>query len=513
MARPPRRRRPGEDDERPRREAPPVITDEPIGTTAWRREPAPAAAPAAPAPPAESPAPRLLQDDLLELARMDPAELAALLEGAQPRRRLEPGQKITGTITRVGRDTVFVDIGAKSEGQIDRAELPAAKAGEELTAFYVGEDDGGPLLTLALSGTAAAGHLEEARESGAPVEGKVTGRNSGGFDVRIGSVRAFCPASQISRIPEVDLDAYVGQTLAFKVLEAGDRVVVSRRALQDEEAEAKAAELWATIAPGQALRGTVRSVQPFGFFVDVGGIDGLVPRREIQWGADDPRTAVRVGQAVEVAVLEVDREARKLTLSARAREDDPWGAVGVGFVEGGIYTGKVLRTETYGAFVELAPGLTGLVHVTKLPAGLPVVGSALDVRLLTADLERRRLELAPVTAGEVASEPATSGEVLAKGVVAEVLRNGVVVQLDDGRTGWLPESEVDLPAGTVLAQRYRRNKAITARILVDDPRRVTLSARTRSDDQREWTVHQAHRPAAGAFGTLGDLLGKWQPKR
>jgi small subunit ribosomal protein S1 len=445
---------------------------------------------------------------------MDPAELAALLEGAQPRRRFQPGQKIVGTVTRVGRDTVFVDIGAKSEGQLERVELAGAKAGDEVTAYYVGEDDGGPLLSLALSGNAAAEHLEEARESGAPVEGKVTGRNSGGFDVRIGTVRAFCPASHVSRLPEVDLDAFVGQTLSFKVLEAGDRIVVSRRALQEEEAEAKAAELWTTIAPGQALRGIVRSVQTFGFFVDVGGIDGLVPRREIQWGADDPRTAVRVGQAVEVAVLEVDREARRLTLSARAREDDPWGAVGVAFVDGGIYTGRVLRTETYGAFVELAPGLSGLVHVTKLPAGLPEVGSALDVRLLSIDLERRRLELAPVTAGETAAEPTDTGEVLVKGVVAEVLRNGVVVQLDDGRTGWLPESEVDLPAGTVLAQRYRRNKAVTARVLTDDPRRVTLSARTRSDDQRAWSVHQAHRPAAGAFGTLGDLLGSWQsPKR
>lgn len=263
----------------------------------------------------------MARDLLDELEGMDPAELAALLEAAQPRRRLEPGQQVVGVVTRVGKDTVFVDIGAKSEGHLDRGELGDVKVGDEVKATVVADEDGVPVLSVGLTGHAAVDYLEGARESGVPVEGKVTARNAGGFEVRISAVRAFCPASQMSRLPEVDLDAYIGQTLSFRVIESGDRVVVSRRVLQEEEAETRAAEMWRSLAPGQALRGTVRSVQPFGFFVDVGGVDGLVPRREIGSNAD-PRSVVRVGQSMEVTVLEVDREARKLTLSARPVGED-----------------------------------------------------------------------------------------------------------------------------------------------------------------------------------------------
>lgn len=496
MSNPPIRRQAGEQRRRPQ-EARPAV------------EPARPAAPAPAPPPAEEPAepaPRLATDDLMALASMDPAELAALMEGNLSQTRLEPGAKVAGRITRVGRDTLFVDLGSKSEGQLDRVELPEAKVGAEVTAYVVGEDENGVQLSLKLSGNAAADHLEDAHASGLPVEGKVTARNAGGFEVRIGSVRAFCPASQMSRVPEVDLDAYVGQTLMFKVLETGERTIVSRRAIQEAEAEEKAAALWQTIAVGQQLRGTVRSVQDFGFFVDLGGVDGLVPRREISWTTSDPRQAVRLGQAVEVVVLEIDHERKRLTLSAKALEEDPWTSVGTAFHEGGVYAGTVVRAEPFGLFVELAPGLTGLVHVTKLADGKPEIGARMDVRLLTVDGERRRLELAPVVAGEAPAS--TDGEVRVRGVVAEVLRNGVVVQLDDGRTGWLPENEVDLPAGTVLAQRFRKGKAIEARVTKEDAKRPTLSLREALDEeQRSWRVHQAQTGrAATGFGTLGDLL-------
>jgi small subunit ribosomal protein S1 len=514
---PPRRRRHDEPPRQPR-----TTTSEPeaeAGVRAFRAEPrAPRAAP--PAPPAPSdPSPHLDTNDLLAIAQMDPSELAALMEGSIRQQRHEIGAKVSGTVTRVGRDTVFVDLGGKSEGQIPRIEVPDAKAGDTLEVFVVGADENGVDLSKQLSGQAAAEHLEEARASGLPVEGKVVSRNSGGFEVRIGSARAFCPVSLMSRVPEVDLDAYVGQTLQFRVVETGDKTVVNRRVLQEEEAERKADSVWGTLAEGQQHRGVVRSVQPFGFFVDIGGVDGLVPKREISWKmVDDPRTAVRVGQAVEVVILQIDHGNRKLTLSAKALEDDPWSAVDVAFHEGGIYRGTVVRGETFGVFVELAPGLDGLVHVSKLVGGVPQTGSAIDVRLLSIDRERHRLELAPVAAGEV-STAAPAGEQRVRGTVSEVLRNGVVVQLDDGRTGWIPENEVDLPSGTVLAQRFRRGKPIEARIARDDPKRPTLSMREALDEEeRSWKVHQAQtRPSAkgsgGSFGTLGDLLGGLKLKK
>ncbi|MEZ4240210.1 MAG: S1 RNA-binding domain-containing protein [Myxococcota bacterium] len=450
-------------------------------------------------------------DDLMALAQMDPAELAALMEGSVGQRSVKPGTRVEGTVTRVGDDVVFVDVGAKSEGQIERGELKEVAVGDRIQAFVVADDELGIQLSTSLSGQAASEHLDEARETGTPVEGKVTRRNSGGFEVRIGSVRAFCPISRISRLPEVDLDAYLGQTLPFRVVETGEKVVVDRRVLQEEEAATKADELWGRLAEGQQHRGIIRSVQPFGMFVDIGGVDGLVPKREISWASvDDPRTVVKQGQAVEVVILEIDHEHRKLTLSARALEDDPWTSLGLQFHEGGVYPGTVVRAEPYGVFVELTPGLTGLVHVSKLPGGAPAVGTALDVRLLAIDLERRRLELSPVREGG-AAEGQPAAEVRVRGTVADVMRNGVVVQLDDGRTGWLPENEVDLPGGTVLAQRFRQGRTVEARVVQDDPRRPTLSMRANTEaEERSWQQHRAGGRGAssgGSFGTLGDLLG------
>jgi small subunit ribosomal protein S1 len=351
---------------------------------------------------------------------------------------------------------------------------------------------------MQLSGDAALDHLEDAKETQVPIEAKVVSRNKGGFEVMIGSVRAFCPMSRISRIQAMDLDGYVGQVLAFRVIETGDKIVLDRRVIQDEAAEVKATELWGTIDIGQELRGVVRNVQPFGFFVDVGGIDGLVPKRE--YPGDPPG----VGVGLDVRVLEIDVARKRLTLSARAAGDDPWNLVGVDFVPGGIYMGTVARVAPFGAFVELSEGLQGLAHSSRFPGGLPKEGASLRVRLVEVDRDRQRLDLAPVAEG--AEDEAPVGEQV-KGIVAEVMRNGLVVQLDDGRTAWLPAGEVDLPGGTVLAQRFRKGKPIEARVSQAGDRRVVLSMKEDpAESSRAWRSH-LKKAKAGGFGTLGDLLG------
>ncbi|MEN0061594.1 MAG: S1 RNA-binding domain-containing protein [Myxococcota bacterium] len=443
--------------------------------------------------------------DLELLASMNPDELAALMDGSSQRVSLEPGTKVTGKITRIGRDTAFIDLGGKSEGQLERGDLPDpdAKAGDEITAFVVRADDGLVLLTSKLTGAAAAEHLADAQAAGLPVEGKVESRNKGGFTVRVGPVRAFVPASQMSRRQGVDPDGYIGQVLQFEVLETGDRVVLSRRALQEKEAEEKARALWPTLEEGQSHRGLVTSVQPFGFFVDIGGVDGLVPKSEIGWGRiDDPRQVVKPGQAVEVIVLNVDAVARKLTLSAKALEDDPWSAVGTEFMGGGVYPGTVTNTMEFGVFVELAPGLEGLAHISRLAGSTYKKGDTLQVRLLEVDHDRRRLSLAPVL-GDAEVVP-VGAEVT--GTVVEVNPAGVVLQLGDGRQAFLPSGEVALPPGTVLAQRFRRGREVTARILREDGSRVTVSLLDDpSEADRGWRQHQSQAKSS-SFGTFGDLL-------
>jgi small subunit ribosomal protein S1 len=192
-----------------------------------------------------------------------------------------------------------------------------------------------------------------------------------------------------------DPQGWLGRTLTFQVIEVGDKVVVSRRALLQKEAESAQERFWATAKEGDEHRGTVTSIQTFGVFVDLGGVDGLVPVRELGWGAVDPATLAR-GQALEVRVIGIDRDKRKLTLSARDPKDSPWMRIGSEFVVGGVYKGTVKTVTEFGAFVELAPGLQGLLHRSRLPSSgtIPRPGTELDVRLDEVDVDKRRVSLA-----------------------------------------------------------------------------------------------------------------------
>jgi small subunit ribosomal protein S1 len=457
----------------------------------------------------QAPAPKLATDDLLAIAQMDKDELAALMEGAVRPDALETGAEVKGTITRVNDQQILVDIGGKSEAWMERGELPEAELGQSVTAYVLHAGESAVRLSMQLSGQAASAFLDEALASGIPVEGHVASANKGGFEVRIGDTRAFCPRSLISRHYVEAPEAFVGQTLQFKVIEIdeqSDKIVLSRRALEEERAEEFAKTFWQDVKVGQTLEGVIRNVQPFGVFVDVGGVDGLIPRSELGWGDDSPADLYGSGEEVTVRVIDVNPTEKKLTLSMKNPDQAPWKRVGSEFVEGGVYDGTVARVTSFGAFIRLADGLDGLVHVSKLARGLPKQGDAMQVRVLSIDHERQRIALAPFVEGEV---PEGAGpDIVLQGTVAEVLRNGVVVQLDDGRTGWLPAGEVDLPAGTVLSQRFRRGKGLQARVK-DDSRgnRVTLTMKTQADD--DWRQHvkpAGAKKKAEGFGTLGDLF-------
>ncbi len=458
----------------------------------------------------EPPPPKLATDDLMAIAQMDPDELAALMEGAVRPDALETGEEVKGTITRVNHNQILVDIGGKSEAWMERGELPEAEIGQAVTAYVLHAGESAVRLSMQLSGQAASAFLDEALESGIPIEGHVASANKGGFEVRVGDVRAFCPRSLISRHYVEAPEAFVGQTLQFKVIEIDEqnsKIVLSRRALEEERAEEFAKTFWQDVKVGQQLEGIVRNVQAFGVFVDVGGVDGLIPRSELGWGDDSPADLYGAGEQVTVRVIDVNPTEKKLTLSLKNPDQAPWKKVGSEFVEGGVYDGTVARVTSFGAFVRLADGLDGLVHVSKLARGLPKQGDAMQVRVLSIDHERQRMSLAPYIEGET---PEASGpEVVLQGTVAEVLRNGVVVQLDDGRTGWLPAGEVDLPAGTVISQRFRRGKGLQARVK-DDSRgnRVTLTMKSQADEDWRRHVQPANKKGkkSGSFGTLGDLF-------
>jgi small subunit ribosomal protein S1 len=359
------------------------------------------------------------------------ALFAASETAATQQKPLRAGDVVRGRVVGVGSTTAFVDLGGGREGSIDVGEFRDADTGaialaegDEVEATIV--DDGASSGSVVLKrvggrGGHLPGELEQAFSYGIPVEGVVAGENKGCFDVQLGSLRAFCPASQMDR-RRGEPSQYVGQRLQFRItkIEGGGRnVVLSRRQLLEEEAAAQGAATWAGLREGAVVSGSVTSVRDFGAFVDIGGIDGLIHVSEISYArVDDPAAVLQVGQQVTARVVKIEPGSAdkpgRVGLSLRALEADPWSTVRDRFPVGTAVTGTVRRVEQFGAFVELAPGLDGLVHVSKLvldrrvshPRQVVSVGDAVEVTVVSVDVEKRRLGLSMVERARQAQDVA-----------------------------------------------------------------------------------------------------------
>jgi small subunit ribosomal protein S1 len=371
------------------------------------------------------------------MAGRDDEDFAALLEASERtqtrERRVVAGDVVRGRVIAVGASTAFVAVGGKAEAAIDVGEFrdPATgevhlREGDEIEATVV--DDGSRSGSIVLKRVAGRGghlpgELEQAYAHGIAIEGLVTGENKGGYDVQIGGVRAFCPGSQIDR-RRVEGAQYVGQRLQFRItkLDAGGRnVVVSRRDVLEEEAAARAREVWAGLREGAVVTGTVTSLRDFGAFVDLGGVDGLIHVSELGHArAGHPSEVLEVGQRVEVKVVKLEPEAAggrgRVGLSLRALAPDPWTTVADQFPIGAVVQGVVRRLEQFGAFVELTPGVDGLVHVSRLaldrrvshPRQVVAIGDRVDVTVVEVDAARRRIGLSMVERARQAKEAAES---------------------------------------------------------------------------------------------------------
>jgi small subunit ribosomal protein S1 len=370
-------------------------------------------------------------------------DFASMFEASQTgdagARKIAAGDLLKCRVIALGQSSVFVSVGDKAEGTIDLAEFRDPSTGEirvnvgdEIQATVV--DDGGrsgsAVLTRMLGrGGHAAAELEQAHALGVPVEGLVSGEVKGGYEVHFGTVRAFCPGSQIDlrrggdRPPASD---YIGKRFPFRVTKVendGRNVVVSRRELLAEEAEAAAERTWQSIRPGAVLDGTVRSIRDFGAFVDLGGVDGMIHVSELAYSrVKHPSEVLEVGQKVQVQVLRVGDAGkdgrRQIALSLRALAQDPWETLSQAFPLGSTVTGKVSRVEAYGAFVEIAPGVEGLVHVSKLSLDrrlsharqAATVGQEVEVTVLAIDAAERRVSLSMVEQTRQARESEAAEE-------------------------------------------------------------------------------------------------------
>jgi small subunit ribosomal protein S1 len=334
--------------------------------------------------------------------------------------RLKPGQKIKATVISISKDMVYVDLDEKSEGVIELAEFKGAdgtwavKEGDEIEAFFLHVRDGAKRLTTIRHGysTLDLAEIRAAHQANLPVSGKVKGDVKGGFEVTVGSVRCFCPFSQIDLKRDKDSETYVGQTFPFKVVEfeeESQNIVLSRRVLFEEERQAQADRIKETLVVGTDLTGTVRSLANFGAFVDIGGIDGLIPMSELAWDrTGKAEDVLSPGQEVKVRVIGIDWEKGRLTLSLKALQADPWETAAAAYRPGSRVKGPVVRLTAFGAFVNLAPGIDGLIHISNFgtgkrinhPKDVVAVGQVVEPYVTAVDPVKRKISLSLETPSE-----------------------------------------------------------------------------------------------------------------
>lgn len=356
----------------------------------------------------------------------DFATLFAASEAQSQRQRVAVGDLVVGRVIAIGQSSAFVAIGGKGDATIDLVEFRDPASGEvhlavgdqiEATVVDDGSRSGAVVLKRMFGrGGHLSAELEQALAHKIPVEGVVTGEVKGGFEVQIGSTRAFCPGSQIDRRrggERVPGAQYIGQRFPFRIIkiESGGRnVVVSRRDLLEEEAKAEAAKTWEQIQVGAVLSGRVSSVREFGAFVDLGGVEGMIHVSQLGYGrVKHPGDALQVGQQVEVQVIKVedvaDKPGRKqIGLSMKSLAVDPWSQARQNFPVGHTGPGVVRRLEPFGAFVEVAPGLEGLVHISKITLDRRLsharqelsVGQNVEVTVVGIDEAQRRMALSMV---------------------------------------------------------------------------------------------------------------------
>src|SRR3954451_8739961 len=363
-------------------------------------------------------------------------DFAAMFEASVKTRRLREGQTLEGTIVAIGPEVAFVDVGGKGEATIEVSELKdedgdiEVAVGDRIQAMVVSTAGGLQLSRKLARGAATDRQLEDAFRTGLPVEGKVEKAVKGGYEVRIGRQRGFCPFSQIDTL-RTDPSTHEGKVYAFRIIEykdGGKDLVVSRRALLEEERRANAAEVRKSIVAGAVIAGRVASVREFGAFVDLGGgVQGLLHVSEMSWArVADPSQLVKPGDEITVKILAVDDAKQKISLGLKQLAADPWSTIPQTYAVGDVRTGRITRVADFGAFVELEPGIEALAHASTFPptgqrGGWAVsvpVGTTAAFEILTIDLAQKRIGVALVEDGSSRAATATAPQhALAPGTI------------------------------------------------------------------------------------------------
>jgi small subunit ribosomal protein S1 len=466
----------------------------------------------------------------------DPEEedFAAMFEASLQTRQFEKGELIEGKIVSIGAEVALVDVGGKGEAVLHIDELKNAEGeievavGDSIQAMIT-STSGGITLSRRLAGaTASDRQFEDAFHSGLPVEGKVERQVKGGYEVRLGRHRAFCPISQID-LRGADAVPHEGNVYQFRIIEykeEGSNIVVSRRALLEVEQQANVAAIREKIVPEAVLIGRVTSVRDFGAFVDLGaGVQGLVHVSEMSWArVSNPSEIVKPGDEITVKVLRVDDDKQKISLGLKQLSEDPWSSVGKKYEVGQQRPGRITRIAEFGAFVELEPGVEALAHASTFApttsgswSSQVLPGMTGTFEILSIDLDQKRIGVALIGEGSTPAKGTAgskAGIVPGARLTGKVERHekfGVFVFLAPGRTGLIPLNETGVAKESDVPKTFPVGADVEVLVLEVDPsgRRIRLSAKAvmdarEAEEVREWAERQA--PPSEGIGTFADKL-------
>ena len=345
---------------------------------------------------------------------MSEEQFADLFQDKAGSTTIQPGDKIDAVIADINGENIFLDLGGKSEGILGTSELRdehdelTVEIGDTVSVFLLRNRGGEQVFTTKIgAGQVGLEELEQAFHNHIPVQGKVASEIKGGFQITVAGQRGFCPYSQMGLRRVDNADEYLEQSMAFKIIEFGNKgrnIILSARAIQEEEREELREKLKETLCEGDKVEGTVSSLQKFGAFVDLGGVDGLIPISELAWGQTDlVADVLSQGQRVEVIIKKMDWDKNRISLSLKDTLENPWDQVEAKYAPASVHTGVVSRLAQFGAFITLEPGIDGLLHISKLGSGrrinhpreVLVAGQEITVKIDSVDLEKKRISLVP----------------------------------------------------------------------------------------------------------------------
>jgi len=445
---------------------------------------------------------------------------------------LQVGDKISGKIIAIGKETVFVDTGSKIDGAADMEELLDEnrnlpyQEGDVIELYVVAVGESEIRLSRAISGIGGLNILMDAYDNAIPVEGKIKESCKGGFNVEILQRRAFCPISQVDLKYVEDSEAYIGKNFQFLITqfeENGRNIVVSRRKLLEIGLEKERGQFLSQLTMGSILKGQIKKLMPYGAFIELSpGVEGMAHISELSWSrVQRPEDIVKEGDAVTVKVIgfeAADQQSRqpKIALSMKQLTEDPWTSVAEKFRVGDKVKGTVTRCAKFGAFIEIAPGIEGLVHISEMSYKTRVLkaedivqpGDPVSILIKEINEESRRISLSLRDAEgdpwiDIENKYGIGQSV--KGMLEKRETFGLFISLEPGITGLLPKSKISYSSAEKLVGKLKEGDAIPVTIVAIDPRnrKITLSPGD-SSDETEWKNYAKHSDIS--IGSLGEKL-------